>query len=234
LALRRNGRQLPWTVRQPGAGPVGCGYAETMTAISRSDVWYLFDYGMVISMAPEAADWAALEGAAGRELEERTSPYWAMREPFDAGKLTPKEYWSGVLGRAVDAAEVDALEAMDAMQWSHLNAETLAVLETLHAGQSNLALLSNMPAQMAGRYAAGSPWVGYFSKLYFSGELGMVKPDPRIFDHVVAELGAETRNVVFIDDSHANIATAGELGLNTVHYTPGMDLLDALSAAVCR
>ena len=192
--------------------------------LSRPGTWYLFDYGMVISTAPEPEDWQALHDATGMDLQPAASSYWAAREDFDAGTVTPEQYWTGVLGRPVSAEEVRSLEALDAAQWSHLNANTLEVLRTLADEGARLALLSNMPEELSRRYVAEATWPGYFSKLYFSGRLRLVKPDPRIFEHVAADLKAAPRDIVFIDDNAANIATAEKLGFSTVQHTDETDL----------
>lgn len=199
-----------------------------MTADSRSDLWYLFDYGMVVSTAPEPSDWQAMERATGLDLEPKASPYWTTREGFDSGQLSPEQYWPGVLGRSVTAAEIDLLEGLDSAQWSHPNASTLSVLETLQIEHASVALLSNMPVQMAERHLAEASWTNYFSNLYFSGMLGVAKPDRRIFDHVVADLNVRPQDVVFIDDNEANIATARSLGFRTIRHTSSTDLREEL------
>ncbi|MCQ1951332.1 HAD family phosphatase [Arthrobacter sp. zg-Y859] len=196
----------------------------------RGTRWYLFDYGMVISTAPAPEDWGLLEQATGfRELEAGTSPYWRRREDFDAGRLTPAQYWESVLGRDAGQAEVDTLEELDAAQWAHLNPRTMGVLETLHSEGANLALLSNMPDGMSRRYSAESPWAQYFSKLYFSGRMGLVKPDRQIFERVVAGLGAAPEDIVFIDDNTQNISMARTMGFRTILHTGGTDLRAELS-----
>ncbi|MBP3044225.1 HAD family phosphatase [Arthrobacter jiangjiafuii] len=197
-----------------------------MSRLSRPGLWYLFDYGMVISTAPEPRDWLALQRATGLDLdlEAASSPYWTHREGFDAGTLTPAQYWSAVLGRTAGADEVRTLEALDAAQWAHLNPKTLSVLETLTKEGAQLALLSNMPAAMSRNYTATAQWPGLFSRLYFSGQLRMLKPDPRIFEYVAGDLGVPPRDIVFIDDNAANISAAQALGLQTVHHTGDTDL----------
>ncbi|MET4061388.1 putative hydrolase of the HAD superfamily [Arthrobacter sp. UYP6] len=210
----------------------GCGPAAT--ALSRSGTWYVFDYGMVVSTAPEPADWVALERETGLKLAQASSPYWAHREGFDAGALETAEYWARVLGRPADAEQLEKLEELDAAQWSHLNCATLSVLETLAGEGAQLALLSNMPAGMSERYLDGSPWSGYFAKMFFSGKLGVAKPDRRIFAHVLADLRAAPRDVVFIDDNEPNIDAARALGIRSIHFTPETDLWRELAAAPVR
>lgn len=195
-----------------------------MSRLSRPGLWYLFDYGMVISTAPEQADWRALRQATGLDLQPAGSPYWSRRDAFDAGTADPEQYWTAVLGRAPTPEELCELEALDAAQWSHLNPNTLAVLDTLREEGASLALLSNMPAAMSRRYAAKAVWPRYFSRLYFSGQLGMMKPDPRIFGHVATDLKARPADIVFIDDNALNIAAAKEQGFQTVLHTGTIDL----------
>lgn len=200
-----------------------------MTDTSRPAPWYLFDYGMVVSTAPRASDRATLEQATGLNLRSASSSYWAKREAFDAGKLGPGEYWADVLGRHVPSADLDQLERLDAAQWSHLNPQTIAVLETLRSRRAKVALLSNMPRGMAEWHLDGSGWVGYFSRLFFSGKLGMAKPDPRVFRYVATELRAHPGGIVFIDDNAANIAAARDLGFRTILHTSQTDLWFELS-----
>lgn len=94
---------------------------------------------------------------------------------------------------------------------------------------ASVALLSNMPVQMAERHLDEASWTNYSSNLHFSGMLGVAKPDRRIFDHVVADLKARTQDVVFIDDNEVNIATTQSLGFRTILHTSATDLREELS-----
>jgi putative hydrolase of the HAD superfamily len=204
-------------------------YPDLMRELPRNDHWYLFDYGMVISTAPEEADWDALEEAAGVELRDPSSFYWKHRLDFDEGKLSSCEYWSLALQRRVSIGLANQLDALDANQWSHINLDTLDVLEALNASGAQLALLSNMPAGMAEQFSS-APWTKYFAQLFFSSRIGMVKPDPRVFHHVLAVIGAQPDQVIFVDDKEANIASARSLGIRTVHHLHGIDLQSELSS----
>jgi putative hydrolase of the HAD superfamily len=52
-----------------------------------------------------------------------------------------------------------------------------------------------------------------FDVVVISGEVGMRKPEPRIFAHTLAELGLAADECVFVDDHEANIRAAAALGL---------------------
>ena len=57
-----------------------------------------------------------------------------------------------------------------------------------------------------------------FDVVVISAEVGMRKPEERIFRHTAALLGLEPEECVFIDDVAANIAAAEAIGLIGVHH----------------
>lgn len=59
----------------------------------------------------------------------------------------------------------------------------------------------------------------YFHQLYLSHEVGMRKPNPRIFEHVLNEQGLKANTTLFIDDSPQHIESAQTLGIQTLHLT---------------
>lgn len=60
-----------------------------------------------------------------------------------------------------------------------------------------------------------------FDKLYYSYEVGLRKPDRRIFEYVVQDAGLEPSTTLFIDDSIQHIVSAKETGLHTHHLRSG-------------
>jgi FMN phosphatase YigB (HAD superfamily) len=57
----------------------------------------------------------------------------------------------------------------------------------------------------------------FFETLYLSYEVGLRKPDPRIFEYVLQDAGLDPLSTLFIDDSLQHIRSAAELGINTWH-----------------
>ncbi len=56
-------------------------------------------------------------------------------------------------------------------------------------------------------------WDEMFDVVVISGEVGMRKPEPRIFQHTLELLELEAEDCVFVDDLRPNIRAATELGL---------------------
>ncbi|MEV0581962.1 HAD family phosphatase [Nonomuraea sp. NPDC050310] len=61
-------------------------------------------------------------------------------------------------------------------------------------------------------------WPELFDAVVISGEIGMRKPEPRIFHHALGLIGLEAADCVFIDDIEANILAGTGLGLRGIHH----------------
>ncbi len=59
---------------------------------------------------------------------------------------------------------------------------------------------------------------------YFSDEIGRVKPDRAIFDHVVRDLAVPPERIAFFDDTAVNVEAARNVGLNA-YWVDGIDAL---------
>ncbi len=57
-----------------------------------------------------------------------------------------------------------------------------------------------------------------FDEVIISAEVGLMKPDPRIFQLAVERLGAAPAEAVFIDDFPPNVRAAREFGLNAIRF----------------
>jgi len=57
----------------------------------------------------------------------------------------------------------------------------------------------------------------FFETLYLSYEVGLRKPDSRIFEFVLQDAGLNPERTLFIDDSIQHIQAASELGIITKH-----------------
>lgn len=67
-----------------------------------------------------------------------------------------------------------------------------------------------------------------FDRCYTSHSIGLRKPDSRIYEHVVADLGREPGVIAFFDDTLDNVVSARRLGIDA-HHVRGFDALcDAL------
>jgi glucose-1-phosphatase len=61
--------------------------------------------------------------------------------------------------------------------------------------------------------------------LLISSELGLAKPDPKIFSVLANTLECNYPEILFVDDFIENVIAARRLGIQAIHYHPGMDLI---------
>jgi epoxide hydrolase-like predicted phosphatase len=61
-------------------------------------------------------------------------------------------------------------------------------------------------------------WDLLFDTVVISGEVGMRKPDPEIFDYTLRRLGRQAEETVFVDDMEPNVRGAAAMGLIGVHH----------------
>ena len=61
-------------------------------------------------------------------------------------------------------------------------------------------------------------WDEMFDVVVISGEVGMRKPEPRIFEHTLGLIGLEAAECVFVDDIRHNVDAAVALGMVGVHH----------------
>ena len=62
-------------------------------------------------------------------------------------------------------------------------------------------------------------WDQMFDAVVISGEVGMRKPEPQIYRHVLDLLGVRPEETVFVDDLQPNLGAAEAMGIVTVHHT---------------
>ena len=60
--------------------------------------------------------------------------------------------------------------------------------------------------------------------------MGVVKPNPRIYEILFARVGRRPSELLFIDDSIANVRASEAAGMPAIHYRPGVDLESELRA----
>jgi HAD superfamily hydrolase (TIGR01509 family) len=97
--------------------------------------------------------------------------------------------------------------------------ETVALLEALAGRGVPLYALTNWSHETFHHARARFPWLGHFRDILVSGDVGIKKPDRRIFRLMLQRIGVEPAAVVFIDDVVGNVESARALGIEAVHYT---------------
>src|SRR5437667_7627635 len=108
--------------------------------------------------------------------------------------------------------------------------ENVAMLRRLRAAGRPVHALSNFAREKFALARGRYDFLGEFDECVISGHVGVVKPDPRIYEILFARVGRPASELLFIDDSIANVRASEAAGMAAIHYRPGVDLESELRA----
>ena len=128
------------------------------------------------------------------------------------------------------AALIDAFGARQDEMMAGPIAGTVEILEALCLRGTPLYALSNWPAEGFPLARERFDFLGWFRGIVISGEVGAIKPQPRIYQALIERFAIEPRSAVFIDDSEVNAAAARPFGFHAIHFTSPAALRDELVA----
>jgi putative hydrolase of the HAD superfamily len=145
------------------------------------------------------------------------------------GRFDMSAHVDAVVERRGLAAHRDAIRAVFAQ--CDPVPEARAVLEAVRRSGTTCVLATNQDTlRTAHMWPVYEPLV---DRCYFSAAIALAKPDPAYFTHIATDLGLDVGELLFLDDSAANVEAAGALGLHAErwHHDDGVDALRAILAA---
>jgi epoxide hydrolase-like predicted phosphatase len=188
----------------------------------------VFDFGAVLLPINESLTWKALqELGATEELKAQTTHF----RDYETGKLSTKKFIENTrpfFFRKKIFAD-DLTTAWNAMLYHPLEDEKVNFLKKLRRKGYRLFLLSNTNEMhiRSIRETAGpflyKRFTEQFEKIYYSYDVGMRKPDSKLFRKVLSDHGLKVEETFFIDDKEENIQAAEKLGMKTWCFNPAED-----------
>jgi 2-haloacid dehalogenase len=103
------------------------------------------------------------------------------------------------------------------------------ILEELRRRGVRLYALTNFSRETWPLAKARFEFLSWFEDAIVSGEHGIVKPDPRIFELAISRCRLDPAKTAFIDDVPANVQAARACGLCALHFTSPEKLRKDLS-----
>lgn len=194
----------------------------------------ILDFGGVWTYPPAEAIVHTMADrlAESKELFERA--YWCQRPAYDAG-LSGRHYWQQVLtdlGRP--AGEDDLIPWLiehDVESWTVYRQETWDLARTFRSTGGRTAFLSNGVPDIMARVRSDRRLSDWFDVVVVSYEVGLSKPDPRIYTLCLVRLGVASHDALFVDDREGNVDGASRAGLQAFWFT-GEDAVPSLQALV--
>ena len=143
--------------------------------------------------------------------------------PADLGTVTYEE----LLNNMATELSLEMPELLE--EWNSLiilNEEIVPIIKRLKEN-SDIALLSNAPLGLVERIFEEHSLTQLFDTMVISCNIGLAKPDERIYCHCINTLGKSYDEIYMIDDSPANLEPLPQLGIKPIHYK-GISSLDVL------
>ncbi|HEY5040139.1 MAG TPA: HAD-IA family hydrolase [bacterium] len=129
---------------------------------------------------------------------------------FSLGRISSHEFWKRV-GIQEDLDE-------DYIRGHKLNNGVLETLASLHEKGFHLYCLSNDVAEWSALLRKRFLLDRFFGGWIISGEVGVRKPDPKIYDIAWKKSGFNADQCLFIDDREKNLRAALEKGMGVLKF----------------
>jgi putative hydrolase of the HAD superfamily len=193
----------------------------------------IFDFGGVLEHGAGVSRQRVWEerlgltpGSLAVEVWQSPVATWAR-----VGRAQPEEVWAYLRERfGLGAQEIAELQR-DLYWGEQLDEELVAFLHSLRP-HFKTAILSNCwsgaRAVLEERYGLST----VVDALILSYEVGIAKPDVRIFALAAARLGVLPREAVFVDDVAPNVTAAQAAGMTSVRFESTEQTIAAVRAAL--
>ncbi len=188
----------------------------------------IFDLGGVLLDIDPAKTNAAFEKLGIANFKNNYSLHKAdsLFDDLETGKASELDFYNGI--RNIDNNDLSNRDIEAA--WNALlldfRVESLSWIKQ-NASKYNFFLLSNTNGiHQKAFYNHFTQQTGqlnfdaYFTKAYYSHQIGLRKPNAAIYNFLLADAGIKAEESIFIDDLLKNIEAAAAAGLQTHHLLP--------------
>jgi epoxide hydrolase-like predicted phosphatase len=179
----------------------------------------IFDFGGVLSRTEDLSKHQQWEQPLGLSKGELPRIVFNSETAILAslGQATVADIWQGIADRfGLSAEEVRALERDF---WFHelLDKELVAFLASLRP-RYRTAILSNAFPDARELFTGRHGLDKVVDELIISAEVGMKKPDARIYQLAAERLGVQPQEAVFVDDWDKSVEGARAAGMHAVQF----------------
>jgi HAD superfamily hydrolase (TIGR01509 family) len=178
-----------------------------------------FDLGGVIVRTGDREPRTKLAERLGMSYEELAKAVFENESSLRAslGAVSPQEHWADVIQRlGLPPSEADSVR-QEFFAGDTLDLDLINFLRSLRP-KYRTGLLSNAWSDMR-EYLISQKIDDAFDQLIISAEVGIMKPDARIYQLALEKLGVTPDQAVFVDDSIVNIEGARAVGMYAIQFT---------------
>ncbi|NLT71619.1 MAG: HAD family phosphatase [Verrucomicrobiaceae bacterium] len=179
---------------------------------------YLFDIGNVIITFDFGRAARKLAPLAAVEAEEALRLVTPLMQDLELGRLAPEAFVAKASEMIGYTGDPDFFQRAFADIFE-LNQPMVEFIEERKAAGSRLYLLSNTNGIHVPFFESTYPVFGHFDGRVYSHEVGLMKPDPRIYTLVRERFSLVPEQTIYIDDLAANCEAGKAAGFLGVPYS---------------
>lgn len=162
------------------------------------------------------AAWEARLGLPPRELDQIVFA-GEMGRKAAVGQAGAEDVWTWVAERlGLDPEQRESLR-QDFWRGEDLDLELVEYIRRLRPTYRT-GMISNAWPEIREQIEHEWRIADAFDKLIISAEVGLAKPDPRIYQLALEGLGVQAGQAIFVDDFIENLEAASALGMHPVHF----------------
>lgn len=178
---------------------------------------FLFDIGNVIIAFDFSRAARRIAPRCRLSVEESLAAVGSLTPVLERGEMTPETFVATASEKIGFSGEPDEFVAAfeDIFE---LNEPIVALIELLHERGHPLHLLSNTNGIHVPFFESTYPVFDRFTGRIYSHEVGVMKPDPKIYEIAIAKLDLVPGETIYIDDLAANVEAGAVAGLRALHY----------------
>ncbi len=142
---------------------------------------------------------------------------------YETGKVSPREYLAALNEKLGTRYSFKQFERA----WRSILPEAVPGMPELVerlAREYRLMILSNTNELHFRHMMELLPFLRHFERFFLSFEIGYLKPEPAVYNHVLSEVGIPPDRFLFIDDLEPNIEAARNAGMSGIVFR-GVELL---------
>jgi epoxide hydrolase-like predicted phosphatase len=164
-------------------------------------------------------------GMTSRELEKIIFESESSQRA-STGEIPEETHWQAV-AKNLGVNQPEADKIVDAFfSGDRADATLLDFLRSLRPDRK-VGLISNAWSGLRA-FITRQKFEDVFDEMIISAEVGVIKPDPRIYRLALEKLGAKPEESVFLDDVMVNVEAARSVGMSAIQFTQPEKALEEL------
>jgi len=180
----------------------------------------IFDFGGVITHYPPFTFRKELAKFLKIDFEIVNREVAKINPDFAKGTINEEEFWkklTSALNIVVPEKDKKNFITDECSRDAKINKDVEKIVIALKNSGYKLGIISNILEPHA-KYSKVQGWFKNFSSVILSCEVGLLKPDERIYNLMLERLRLKGNECIYIDDREVNLKPAEKVGIKTILF----------------